>query len=168
MADGMGAMHSAEPKPLGNLLRAPYFLEQGHALAAPHNLDGRRLACEPFVELSRQDVADADHRVGVVQHDLGVAEGSANAVGQLFGCVGRSGAQGDLSFAASALAKDGEARTVGPAIRQRSEHGFGQTAKLWLERRVFQEEADNAAHRREAPGKWAFTMLRRRTVRQPT
>ena len=96
-------------------------------------------------------VVDADHRMGVVEQDIDVAEGAADAVGDLLDGGGGRPAQRELALAAPSLAIDGKARAVGSAVGQRGEHGLRQAAELGLERRVFQEQADNAAHGRKAP-----------------
>ena len=46
----------------------------------------------------------------------------------------------------------GDARTVGPAVRHRGEHPGGQLAELRFERGVFDEQSNDAAHCKKAPG----------------
>ena len=84
--------------------------------------------------------------MGVVRGDRGAVEGMGDARGSLLHRRGGGGAERELGLAALARAIDGEARAVRPAVGQRGEHAGGEPAKLGFERRVFDEESDDAAH----------------------
>src|SRR5262249_9430563 len=59
---------------------------------------------------------------------------------------GRGSDHCDLAQAGIALGVDRKPGAVGPALAELEQHRRRQTAKLGLERRVLEEQADNSAH----------------------
>jgi hypothetical protein len=133
MPDGVRAVHGGKVEALGYVLGPADLLVDLHPPPASDHFDVGHLARKPLREPGQRSVIDADHGMGIVQHDIGATEGATDPFGGLLHGSGRLAAERQLGLAAPSLAIDGEARAVRPAVRQRGEHAGGEPAKLGFE-----------------------------------